>query len=105
MALSHKPNLVFLHGWGTDPLVWKYQLDHFSKRYEVECPSGLNFKSQPALRGEDCVLVGWSHGGMLALKIAVGSKDIAALVLVASSAKFTDAENGMRPLCARIHSG
>lgn len=73
-------NLVFLHGWGTDSSVWEHQREYFKS-------SGLTMSS---------VLVGWSYGGMRAIEMAVAEpKRYKALVLVASSAKFS---GGMNPV-------
>src|SRR3990167_1492793 len=29
------PQLVFLHGWATDSLVWQHQVEEFSKKHKV----------------------------------------------------------------------
>lgn len=92
MASSH--NLIFLHGWGTSPWVWEKQLDYFSKKYSVAAPdlyllSTMNYELPT-------VLIGWSYGGMLAMELAAKQPDkFKALVLVGTSAKFSD---GMNPV-------
>ncbi|MBI4336076.1 MAG: alpha/beta fold hydrolase [Candidatus Omnitrophica bacterium] len=88
MASSH--NLVFLHGWGTDPGVWKNQVEYFSAKYRIEAPA-----LYPSLRvTRPSILIGWSYGGMLAMEMAAKEpRRVKALILVSSSAKFTDGLN------------
>lgn len=91
MASSH--NLIFLHGWGTLPSVWKHQVGYFTKnspQYTVHSPQinkvdfltscfpltighrNLQSKFHPST-----ILIGWSYGGMLAMEAAVGARFIA----------------------------
>jgi pimeloyl-[acyl-carrier protein] methyl ester esterase len=89
--LSH--NLVFLHGWGTDSSVWKKQISYFSNKYNIETP---DIFSNSILNTQYSILIGWSYGGMRAIEMAAaGSGKYEALVLVGSSARFTD---GMNPV-------
>lgn len=114
MALSN--DLVFIHGWGTSSVVWKNQTGYFSKNYKVEAidlpghgrnpevleplgPKLLELK--PSGRGPNScnhrVLVGWSYGGMLSIEMAAqDAGNLKALVLVSTSAKFTDEVMGLR---------
>lgn len=73
-------NLIFLHGWGTDAGAWKHQHEYFN------CNGSMM----------NSVLIGWSYGGMRAMEMVVAEpKRYKALVLVASSAKFSE---GMSPV-------
>lgn len=66
--------LILLHGWGADGSVWQKQASVFRERLRVETPAipawdpawltaYLQSFSLP-----DCLLVGWSLGGMLLLE-------------------------------------
>jgi pimeloyl-[acyl-carrier protein] methyl ester esterase len=66
--------LIFLHGWGADGSVWRKQTRAFQERFEVQAPTFAAWDSawleaylQKFSLG-DCLLVGWSLGGMLLLE-------------------------------------
>ncbi|MDD5449903.1 MAG: alpha/beta hydrolase [Candidatus Omnitrophica bacterium] len=101
-------NLIFLHGWGTSPSVWKHQLDYFSAKYNVSAPilaSSLTIECEASRRDHrpltidprlSTILIGWSYGGMLAIELAAQyPSKFSGLVLVGSSAKFS---SGMNPV-------
>ncbi len=67
--------LILLHGWGADGAVWQKQVQAFQNRLQVQAPNlpvwdpawleaYLQNFSLP-----DCLLVGWSLGGMLLLEV------------------------------------
>lgn len=67
--------LILLHGWGANGSVWAHQAQAFNDRLEVLAPDipvwdqawlgdYLDHFSLP-----DCLLVGWSLGGMLLLEV------------------------------------
>lgn len=67
--------LILLHGWGADGSVWRKQAYAFQEQLRVETPTirawdpawvdaYLQKYSLP-----DCLLVGWSLGGMLLLEV------------------------------------
>lgn len=86
-------NLVFLHGWGTSSRIWEQQAAYFSEKYEVTSPSVTLYPVPYTLYP---ILIGWSYGGMQAIEMVVAEPSrYKALVLVASSAKFSE---GMSPV-------
>lgn len=87
--------MIFIHGWGTSPVVWKNQIEYFSKKYKVET---VNLTYPLILNPYPfSVLIGWSYGGMLSIEMAVKNPaQVKALVLIGCSAKFVDEENGIR---------
>jgi len=99
--------LIFIHGWGTTSAVWQKQIDYFSGKYTIEVPD-LPFAIKPftsdhRLATSDqrpaTILIGWSYGGMCALRMASQGPDTyKALVLVGTNAVFADEKNGMPPV-------
>jgi pimeloyl-[acyl-carrier protein] methyl ester esterase len=67
--------LIFLHGWGADGSIWKKQSLAFQEKLQVETPTIP--ACDPVWLGAylqkfslpDCLLVGWSLGGMLLLEV------------------------------------
>jgi len=91
--------LVFLHGWAQSRQVWFQQFDAFPDAIFLNLPGHGGSDDAPAddwleiivqqLPDDPCVLVGWSLGGMLALKLAQQFPErIGALALVASTPCF-----------------
>ncbi|MCK9376902.1 MAG: alpha/beta hydrolase [Syntrophobacterales bacterium] len=66
-------NLVLFHGWGATGRVWARQAEYFQDRLTVRAPTIPAWESDwftEYLRGlplQECLLVGWSLGGMLLL--------------------------------------
>ena len=66
--------LIFLHGWAATGNIWQKQTAAFQKRFRVETPTIptwdpawlTSYLQQFSL--PDCLLVGWSLGGMLLLE-------------------------------------
>lgn len=104
------PDLVLLHGWGMHSAVWQAVLPVFEKFYTVHAidipghgvnaavDAGGNFEDWLAVirnaAPDNAVWLGWSLGGLLAMGLAQQSPEkIRALVLVASTPKFTSANN------------
>jgi len=99
------PALVFLHGWGQSGDIWRGQLEHFSRTRQVLAPNlpghggagALPPAEWPAnLEGRlpdgPMILVGWSLGGMLAVRIAYTRPHrLRGIVLVASTPRFCTA--------------
>jgi pimeloyl-[acyl-carrier protein] methyl ester esterase len=89
--------LVFFHGWGASGRVWERQAAAFGHRMPVLTPTvpvweGGWFASY--LRGldlQECLLVGWSLGGMLLLEALSRLTDpsLGGLVLVGVAPVFT----------------
>ncbi|MBI5326834.1 MAG: alpha/beta fold hydrolase [Deltaproteobacteria bacterium] len=102
--------LIFLHGWASDSRVWEYQLEGFSKDYElvtVDLPghSEKDMWNEPSLKPaaakvleianrkskiKNCIAVGWSLGGQALLQAAAKMPGyFKALVLIGVSPCFT----------------
>lgn len=87
--------LILLHGWGAEGSVWQKQAAVFRERLQVETPTipawdpawlaaYLQNYSLP-----DCLLVGWSLGGMLLLEaLAKQPAAVGGLVLVGVAPVF-----------------
>ncbi|MFP4609844.1 MAG: pimeloyl-ACP methyl ester esterase BioH [Thiohalophilus sp.] len=110
--IGEGPDLVLLHGWGMhsgiwhdlrEPLQQEYRLhlvdlpghgrsQHASDDFNLEQLAEMIWQSvSPQLQGP-AIWLGWSLGGMAALQIALQHPDqIRALVLVASTARFSQA--------------
>lgn len=101
-------NLVLIHGWAMNPSVWDGLVDALAQSYRVTCIElpghGVSDYALPWSLDEvlqalseqlpaRCSLIGWSLGGMLALAYTQRyPKRVDSLVLMASSAKFVQAE-------------
>jgi len=105
------PTLVFVHGWGQAAQTWHAQTEYFAARREVlslNLPGHGGAADQPpgdweaallaSLPSEPVVLVGWSLGGMLGLRLAHNhAARIDGLVLLSTTPCFrqqTDWEHG-----------
>ncbi len=98
------PALVLLHGWGLHGGIFAPLAAHYMPRYRVSAPDlpghgACPYEPYDDLDGlaalmerrveADCVLVGWSLGGMIAAAIAAaGRVRVARLVLVATTPRF-----------------
>jgi len=94
--------LVFLHGWGQSGRIWHEQRAYFSSMYAVNTPCLPGHGSAPGAPAADwvdrlaaglpenpAIIVGWSLGGILAIRMALTYPGhVAALVLVATTPCF-----------------
>jgi pimeloyl-[acyl-carrier protein] methyl ester esterase len=70
--------LVLLHGWGASGEVWQKQVEPFQDRVTVLAPTIPSWDVEwfieylQTLPLQNCVLVGWSLGGMLLLEALTG---------------------------------
>ncbi len=94
--------LLFIHGAGASPLVWRLQLLHFKDAMAVELPghpngTGCDTIEEYAAPVEDYVekksvknpvLVGHSMGGAIAITLALRHPDLTGLVLVGTGARL-----------------
>jgi pimeloyl-[acyl-carrier protein] methyl ester esterase len=87
--------LILLHGWGANGAVWQKQVQAFQNRLPVQAPHIPIW--DPAWLGDylqkyslpDCLLVGWSLGGMLLLEVlAQQTASLGGLVLAGVPAVF-----------------
>jgi pimeloyl-[acyl-carrier protein] methyl ester esterase len=99
--------LVFLHGWGVNSGVWHPLIDILKDEFRIttiDLPGyGLNHHQLPAPYNlqtvaitvaenlpTNCVLIGWSLGGLVAQQIAnIYPEKLKQLVLICSSPKFS----------------
>jgi pimeloyl-ACP methyl ester carboxylesterase len=89
--------LVFFHGWGASGQVWEQQAAVFGQRLTVLTPSvpvweaGWFSDFLGARPLQDCLLVGWSLGGMLLLEALsrLTGPPPGGLVLAGTAAVFT----------------
>lgn len=98
------PNLVLIHGWAMNNLVWQPWLVELEKLYRVICVElpghgGSEYaehwemnellEAMAAQLPNRCVVLGWSLGGMVGLAYASEYRHrVSQLVMLASSAKF-----------------
>jgi len=99
-------NLVLIHGWGSDSRCWDallpeletlslnihcLDLPGFGCRAEEAWPDTETLLMDLESRLPDnCLLVGWSLGGMLAQRLAACSRKVRALVTIATNASFVE---------------
>ena len=116
-TIGQGPRLVLLHGWALNSHVWDDVVPRLASEFTVACvdlPGHGASEWQPRIHdldslaesvlphlGAQCHLLGWSLGGLVALKLARkhGAR-IEKLVLVASSPKFVaspDWPSAMQP--------
>jgi pimeloyl-ACP methyl ester carboxylesterase len=93
--------LVLLHGWGSSGDVWQPQAEHFRGQATVLTPTIPVWEADwlseylGQLPLKECVLLGWSLGGMLLVEALSGrpSDPIGGLVLVGVAPAFTRRPN------------
>jgi pimeloyl-[acyl-carrier protein] methyl ester esterase len=87
--------MILLHGWGATGAAWQKQVQAFQNRLQVQAPDIPVW--DPAWLGAylqnfslpDCLLVGWSLGGMLLLEVlAQQTASLGGLVLAGVPAVF-----------------
>ncbi|WP_078085243.1 malonyl-ACP O-methyltransferase BioC [Microbulbifer mangrovi] len=108
-------NIALIHGWGSDSCCWEPLLDAMGTVaqavHRIDLPGFGECASQPwpqteqllaeleTQLPEDCLLLGWSLGGMLAVQLAARSRKVRALVTIAANACFSERDQwpGMPP--------
>jgi len=94
--------VIFIHGAGGTPAVWRLQTSHFKDSVAVELPghptgSGLTSIADYAQSvrdrirhhsWRDIILVGHSMGGAIALELALGNQALRGLVLVGTGGRL-----------------
>ena len=97
-------NIVFIHGWGGDSRCWQAltqqlaglpQALHCIDLPGFGCRAGDAWPETDALLQQleaslpdNCLLLGWSLGGMLAVQLAARSRKVRQLITVAANASF-----------------
>jgi len=116
------PELVLLHGWGMNADVWDGVVPKLAKSHRVtavdlpghgrsgDADDDYSLSAQAQKVAEilppNCILVGWSLGGLLALQLALDfPRRIKALVLVASSPRFVRADDWPDAMQAEVLQG
>ena len=92
-----KVKIILLHGWLFDSLVWTNLKKKLSCEYDTFSPDlpgyGKNSSNQSNIKflnnyvseiNDDCVIVGWSYGGIIAKKCMVSNKLIKKVILINS---------------------
>ena len=110
-TVGQGPDLVLLHGWGLNSGVWQALVPSLQSSFRVttiDLPGfGLNHQQLPEpftlekvasaihpLLPDDCTLLGWSLGGLVAQQLALSATTkIRRLILVATSPCFMAAPN------------
>lgn len=107
-SFGQGPDLVLLHGWAMHGGVFEPLVERLQDRYRLHCVDlpghgrsidGATFEldaiaDQLAARWPRALWLGWSLGGLVALKLALRHPQAArALVLVAASPRFTHAQD------------
>lgn len=98
------PELVLLHGWGLHSGIWTTLLPALAQRFRVSCvdlpghglsscpPQGFTLDDMAgavaAIVPRDAAWLGWSLGGLVALRAALVGHAISRLVLVATTPRF-----------------
>ena len=105
-TIGSGPDLVLLHGWGFNSDLFNDLVEKYKSQYcvtKIDLPGhgrsddvdgGLNEWCDEIVKilPKDPILLGWSLGGLLAIKIATQVK-ISKLILVASTPKFVRSED------------
>ncbi|WP_160152147.1 malonyl-ACP O-methyltransferase BioC [Microbulbifer sp. ALW1] len=97
-------NIALIHGWGGDARCWQPLLDElkgltgkvtnielpgFGARIEESWPDTETLVAQlDSQLPDDCLLLGWSLGGMLAVRLAATSQKVRALITIAANGSF-----------------
>lgn len=105
-SIGTGPNLVLLHGWGMNGLVWQPIVKRLSKHFTlhlVDLPGmGLSRPIEPfhlhtmaekvaEMLPANADIVGWSLGGQVAMRIALDRPDmVRRLVLVGATPSFVN---------------
>ncbi len=100
--MTHK--LVFLHGWGTHPVIWAPLLERLPGSRAVPLPGYANTAPAPSADGlselAHCIaqqlepqtlLVGWSLGGLAAMRVALDyPQKVSRLMLIGTTPCFVN---------------
>ena len=92
-----KIKIILLHGWLFDSLIWTNFRKKLSPEYDIYSPDlpgyGKNSSIESNIKflnkyisdiNDDCVIVGWSYGGLIAKKCMESNKLIKKVILINS---------------------
>ena len=116
-VIGNGPDVVLLHGWGLHGGIFEATAAHLAGAFRVTCPDLPGHGRSPlqprftsldeladavaSTLPEACTLVGWSLGGLAAMRLAAaGHPSVRRLVLVATTPRFVrgpDWEHGLEP--------
>lgn len=94
--------LVFFHGWGFDHRVWQALAQQLASRFQIYLVDLPGFGDSPVCDWQQFKqellkklppqfnVVGWSLGGLYAMRLAVEEDRVAGLFVTASSPRFTE---------------
>lgn len=97
-------NLIFLHGWGTHPVIWQPLLARLPSAVALPLPGYAGSAATQTLDemadrlahdlGRQTTLVGWSLGGLVAMRMAaMYPEKISSLVLIGATPCFVNRED------------
>lgn len=95
------PPLIFLHGWGTHPVIWEPVLGRFARARAVPLPGYAETAPAQTLEamsdriagqlGTGTTVVGWSLGALVAMRMALEHPEkISRLVLIGATPCFVN---------------
>lgn len=83
-----KTTLLFIHGFATGSAIWKWQVEEFSKDFNIATDL------EEIEHGSDFIVIGWSMGGWKALDLwREHHQKIRGLVLVSAFAKYVQSDD------------
>ena len=100
IAAKGSPTLVMLHGWGSRSEVWQALVECLPESLGVLWLDLPGFGDNPVLTldsfceqfeqvvPDNAVLLGWSLGGMLAVRLAAQSNKLAGIITIGANACF-----------------
>ena len=105
--------MVFLHGWGTHPVIWEPLLEHYPKATALPLPGYAGSETATTLDGmveilamqipEGSVLVGWSLGGQLAMHVSLRyPAKVSNLVLIGATPCFVNRDDWPHGVAAEV---
>ncbi len=105
--------LVFLHGWGTHPVIWEPLLERFPAARALPLPGYAGSEAAFSLEEiaddlsaqleEGTVLIGWSLGGHAAVRIAQACPEkVARLILIAATPCFVKRDDWPHGVAAEV---
>ena len=96
---------MLLHGWGVTNTVWEGLAEDLNSLYDIATPclyslarktKDYSFQSMAMQLNEtmthDCVVIAWSMGGLLAMRLAELTDKIKAIIFIASPPCFVNKE-------------